>query len=267
VKYLWTNFYADHWADIAKMLDDNYAKNIDDASIIVGSYFKHSIDEFKPLVGNKRIIIYQLEPLIDSNMHFVENIVNNLKIADEVWDYDLDNIKMLKQYGINAKHKPCLYSKSLEKIKNSTNPDIDVLFYGTMFPRRINFIHDAFYNSYMSHFDTVLKSSFVYAHGVWGDNLDKYIARSKIILNLNPSDAESRQQQTRIFYALTNSKCVISERSNKNYFNNLIREFSTPKEMIDLIGELLINDNWKLHSNNNSFKQHTNLLLQNIGAI
>lgn len=238
------------------MLEENYCSNLDnDTTVIVGACAQYSINEMRATgaIQRKKIIAYQLEPLMTNHWHPAHKIIQNLQGADEVWDYDLDNIELLKTHGINAKYRPFLYTDKLKRIQNSENPDIDVLFYGTLMPRRTKIIYDSIYNYVypQGREDTVLNASIVCLNHVWGEKLDNFIARSKIVLNLNPHDGENRQQQSRIFYSLINNKCVISEKSKRNYFGELINEFSTPEELMYLIADLLTDDKWRTYTKTN----------------
>lgn len=259
--FYYMNLYGGHWKDISQMLDDNYDEYINDAVVIVGAFVRYSVEEFRTMVGNRRIIAYQLEPLVSSHWFSVDKIVNNLRGADEVWDYDLDNIKVLNAYGIDAKFRPCLYSKSLKRIENQQEPDIDILFYGTPSTKRTKLLHEFLYKSYMGdkRADIIVKASLITLTQVWGNQLDDFIGRSKIILNLNPYEGDCCQQQTRIFYALTNNKCVLSERCKKNYFGDLITEFDGYQDLYDKAADLLDNDNWRKYSNNN-FEVHSSAI-------
>lgn len=256
MKYYFLDHYKEFWEDIMAMLHENYCSDLnEDTTIIIGACAHHSVKELKNNVAilRKYLIVYQLEPLIESHWISPKLIIENLKGADEVWDYDLENIEVLKKHGIKAKYRPLLYTNHLKRIKNTENPDIDVLFYGTILPRRMNILYDAIYNSNypLEYKDVLTKSSFVCLNHVWGKKLDHFISRSKIILNLNTDDANNRQQQTRIFYALINNKCVLSERVGRNYFGDLISEFSSPQELISLIGDLLHDDKWKTYTKTN----------------
>lgn len=256
MKYFFLERYKPFWEDLMAMLDENYCYDLDiDTTVIIGACAQYSIDELRnngaPL--RKRIIVYQLEPLVETHWFSPKSIIQNLKDADEVWDYDLDNIKVLEEYGIKAKYRPLLYTNHLKRIKNVENPDIDVLFYGTILPRRMSLLYESIYktNYPAEHTNTLLNSSFVCLNHVWGENLDHFISRSKIVLNLNTHDGDNRQQQTRIFYALTNNKCVVSEKANRNYFGDLINEFSSAQELILLLGDLLHDDKWKTYTKTN----------------
>ena len=238
------------------MLDENYCHNLDkNTSVVIGACVEVSVEVLKNVeaLKNRNIIVYQLEPLLENHWHPAKKIIDNLKGADEVWDYDLDNIEILRKHGIDAKYRPFLYTESLKRIETVDNPDIDILFYGTLFPRRAKIINDAIYTAiYPLHREEIiLNSSIVCLNHVWGSKLDQYISRSKVILNLNPYDEDNRQQQSRIFYPLINNKCIISEKANRNYFGDLIAEFSSPQELLWLIGHMLSDDNWKKYSKNN----------------
>jgi hypothetical protein len=63
-------------------------------------------------------------------------------------------------------------------------------------------------------------------------DLDYFIRRSKVILNLHAFEPWNRQEQPRIFYALINGKYVLSEVSQINYFGDYIQQFSLPKDLV-----------------------------------
>ena len=69
------------------------------------------------------------------------------------------------------------------------------------------------------------------------------------------------QKQTRIFYALINNKWVISEKSDKNYFGNLITEVNIDEDLSELgniINDYIYNKKWKEYLNvSDKFKQMT----------
>lgn len=201
------------------MIDDNYSNCYNESDILfIGCCIRESVEELKSKYpGFNRYIVYQLEPLSDNHWFKKETIINNVKGADEIWDYDLQNINELKKFGINAKFKPFLYSEKLKRINNSEDPDIDILFYGTVTESRSKTIAEFCCGG-------ICYENFVTVINVDGKNLDEYISRSKVIIDLQ-TDSENRiQKQSRIYYALINGKCVVSEKSNYNYFGDLIHE-------------------------------------------
>lgn len=248
--YLLPVRYYDHWTTIVSMVKENYeTPEMLYSSLILGEYVKRSVNDLKKELPkeNQKTIIYQLEPLVSKHLWSVDNIINNIRDADEVWDYDLQNIEILNRHGIDAKFRPMRFTRSLQRINNLENPDIDLLFYGGMTDYRNNFFNwfwngtdpKVFYNL-----------NFVWLKNIVDSKLDEFIGRSKIILNLNPCDGETRQQQTRIFYALNNNKCVVSQASPINYFGDSIVQFTNPHSLNSVLQLLLTNDNWRNRSLN-----------------
>jgi len=209
--------YNECFNDVELMTKHHYEtdENEDDV-LVLGWNVKQPVHVLRQMFPNKRIIIYQLEQLVVGNHWSTEHIVGTIRGADEIWDYDMNNIGLLKQYGIEAKFKPVLYTEELKHIDNSENPDIDVLFYGLLSPRRADFFQILQNAQYFN-------VNMMLIHGIAGEKLDEYISRSKIILNLH-SYAAHRQEQVRMFYPVINNKCVISESSEFNYFGNSIVE-------------------------------------------
>ena len=237
------------WNDIAKMIDENYSHEYHQNDVLVMAVHHHqTIEQIKQSnPGHNKIIIYQLEPLSKTHWWNEEYVVSRIKDADEVWDYDLDNVEILKKYGINAKFKPFLYSSNLKRINNIENPDIDVLFYGSS-------------TKYRSHImEVITNCGLIGRKTVWfwnfGDEhnlLDELIGRSKIILDLHTTelsnDTKRIQKQSRIYYALINDKCVVSQKSFRNYFDDLIIE-TEDENLLKTLDNVLDNEIWKKYSN------------------
>ena len=236
---------------LAKMVDENYATEENENDLFVMAlYLNLSGTQLKEEFAHRnfnKLIIYQLEPLVEAHWWTTDKIVESLKGADEVWDYDLDNIELLKQHGIEAKFKPLLYTESLNTIKTIDEPDIDVLFYGTPTRYRSSFFES--FNKDFVHYDDTSDMygimNIVTLYNIADQRLDEFIARSKIVLNLNPIEGDCRQQQTRIFYPLTNGKCVMSQKSNRNYFGNCIVEFTDSQDFGEKAIELLKTGKWR----------------------
>lgn len=248
MKYHYHERFSEHWFDIIKMVEENYAQDYNDSDHLVLS--NNTLSEGINIPKEHKKIAYQLEPLVENHWWKVEDIVKYLKQYDEVWDYDLDNIKKLEEYGISAKYKPFIYSENLKRVDNKTEPDIEVLFYGTLTDYRSNLIKD-YIRNLLPH-----NARFVQLSNVTGSLLDDFISRSKIILDLSSFDGdieEKIQKQSRIYYGLINDKCIISEKSKRNYFKDLIVEVDIDpenlKELADLIRNYLTYDLWRNFSN------------------
>jgi hypothetical protein len=104
------------------------------------------------------------------------------------------------------------YTKSLNCIQNK-ELDIDVLFYGSINQKRKELIDDIINEN--PHKNIVVSQS------LFGEELDLYISRSKIILNCHYYDMDV-QEQVRIFYPLINNKVVVSEYNKLNNFGDSI---------------------------------------------
>lgn len=248
MQYVNNVYMHDHWQMLREMLEENYAHTeTNNTMCVLGSYVHKPVEvlrqEFYP--DCDKLIVYQLEPLVKDHWWRTEHIVNNIKNADEVWDYDLQNIEVLRSYGIDAKFKPPAYTNSLRRIQPAKEHDIDVLFYGSHTQYRQQFIDNYFNKSVIDPNDEVFSGmNLVWVYNISDRRLDDYIARSKIILNLNPYSGETRQQQTRILYPLINNKCVVSQRSPINYFGDAICEFDDYTDLSGLLRNLISSGSW-----------------------
>ena len=238
------------------MIEENYnSPEYNDHNMIVG--INHaSVETYRQqhsITGP--VIAYQLEPLNDNHWFKKDLIIERLQGADEIWDYDLQNLEILDSIGFkNLKFRPMMFTDSLRTINNSDNPDIDVLFYGSVTPYRSKMIDDLLNAAVVrwEDYDIYSNFNFIWSFGMFGKQLDDMIARSKIVLNINPYEGHTRQQQPRIFYALNNDKCVLSQRSDINYYGESIHQFSDANELANKIIHLLRNDNWKNKSFNHN---------------
>jgi hypothetical protein len=246
---------ADHWSMLVKMIDENYAlEENPDTVLILGLYQLHTAKQIREMLNiqpHVKMIAYQLEPLIDKHISppfTLDKMIDQIRGYDEVWDYDLENIEILRKHGIEAKFKPPAYTQSLNVIPNNDNPDIDILFYGSPTFDRGNFFVDLT-QGYIHHDElsslTFSKMNIVTLYNIQDSRLDDFISRSKIILNLCPSLKQTRQQQTRIFYPLINRKCVLSQKCPINYFGDCIVEFDGFQDFGDKALQLLQSGDWK----------------------
>jgi hypothetical protein len=246
---------ADHWSMLIKMIDENYAAEENrETVLILGLYQLHTAKQLREMLNIQphiKMIAYQLEPLIDNHIsppYTLEKMIDQVRGYDEVWDYDLENIEVLRKNGIEAKFKPPVYAESLNVIPNNENPDIDILFYGSPTFDRGNFFVNLT-QGYV-HYDEASSLTFstmniVTLYNIQDSRLDDFISRSKIILNLCPSLKQTRQQQTRIFYPLINRKCVLSQKCPINYFGDSIIEFDGFQDFGDKAIKLLQSGDWK----------------------
>lgn len=261
--------YWRFWNMLSIALSDAYDHTEPPGTRVSLATYKFSgAQSIKEKCGSNKLIAYQSEPLVKNHWWSFEDIIEKIKGADEIWDYDIENIQILRNLGIEAKFRPPIYTESLKKVKNVDNPDIDVLFYGVLTPYRSKTMFDLVESVYIpsNYYHIFTEYNIVTLWNVHEDKLDDYIARSKIILNLNPYEGECRQQQCRLFYPLINNKCVLSQKNNINYYGDMIVEYSDTQDMFYKIMDLLDNDKWKQYTSNN-FKEYSKKMIQNEGEM
>lgn len=176
------------------------------------------VSEFKEKFPGKRIVVYQLEQMLDCNTYFNANwFCRFLEGADEIWDYDPLNVAWLSWKGISVDRLvPMLYSRNLEwNNPPQEAPDFDVVFLGLLGQRRHKIMEAIQWHSYQK-----LKISWIF-----GDtDMEKHIQRSKVSLNLHSFEPWCRQEQVRMFVPVINGRTVVSERSQLNVMESLILE-------------------------------------------
>ena len=115
--------------------------------------------------------------------------------------------------------------------------DVDVLFYGYLTERRSKLLTQIA-NAGCNKWATTITM------GISGENLAKWIGRSKIILNIHAYDNNNRQEQVRMFYPVINGACVVSEQSARNYLDGCITECPL-RYLPETIDNILANGMWK----------------------
>lgn len=161
-----------------------------------------------------------------------------LKRALRIWEYSQLNEEFLvKELGLtNVSLLPFGYHRSLETVKPTGLPPVDILFLGQPCLRR-NQILDLFKKAGLS----------VHAFGnIFGQQKLSLISRAKIVLNLhfyiNPSVLETE----RLALLLANKKCIVSESSSeleidRIYSQGVVFECD-PEKLIQRCKELLADD-------------------------
>jgi hypothetical protein len=168
-----------------------------DRNIIIGC---HLLSPSLMTQVPKSTIILNTEQIYSDDSSWNENIFEWIKNF-EVWDYSLRNIEKIKSLGIsNFKHLRIGYQKELKRIEKSTIQDIDVLFYGSINDRRKKILDELK--------ESGLRTEVLF--GVYGEERDKFISRSKIVLNFHYYKSQIFEI-VRVFYLLHNDVAVVSE--------------------------------------------------------
>jgi SAM-dependent methyltransferase len=119
-----------------------------------------------------------------------------------VWDYSERNAARYVELGLpRPQVVPVGWVPELARIRPVPQEDLDVLFYGSLNPRRIAVIE-------------ALRAAGLRVEapfGVYGEARDRLIARSKVVLNVHYFEAKVFEV-VRVSYLLGNRRCVVSER-------------------------------------------------------
>ena len=158
-------------------------------------------------------VILNTEQMGSINSEWKQNIINYSRVFD-IWDYSNNNIDIFKKLGTeNAKLLKIGYQKELNRINFSEKRDIDVLFYGSTNDRRFKIIDG-------------LKAAGLNVHvifGVYGEERDQLIGRSKVVLNLHFFETQIFEV-VRVFYLMSNSVAVVSELNDTTSMDAMYRE-------------------------------------------
>jgi hypothetical protein len=98
-------------------------------------------------------------------------------------------------------HIPIAYAPTLRRVARRENPMIDVLFYGSPGPPRLDVL------AHLAQQGMRL----VFAHGLYGAERDELISQTKVSLNLYKHNAGRIFEITRVAFLLANGKAVLSE--------------------------------------------------------
>ena len=173
----------------------------------------YNLMTYGPVLASVKYVVYQLEQLSDREGWYDAGRAEVLKHAVAVWDYEPKNIAFLSKQGIVAKHLPLGFHKNLQRIKMLPEEErgIDILFYGSMNPRRIAILEK------LERWHKV-KALF----NVYGKDRDAAIAQSKMILNVHYYESQLLEQ-VRISYLVNNQCFVVSEGpAETEYFGDAV---------------------------------------------
>jgi len=148
-------------------------------------------------------ILYNLEQVDAGSSWFRPELIDIFR-RYVLWDYSRQNVAALDALGVQVAHVvPIGYVKELTRIQHVPEPDIDVLFFGSMSPRRKEIIDR------MQADGLRVETLF----GIYGKERDAFIARAKLLLNVHFYDAKVLEM-VRISYLLANRCAVLSEYSS-----------------------------------------------------
>lgn len=118
-----------------------------------------------------------------------------------VWDYSQKNIEKLTKLGLRRLvHCPVGYVPEMTRIEPVQPEDLDVLFYGACNTRRKRVMERLDDEGY----------KIAIGSGVFGRDLDPYIARAKVVLNMHFYE-HAVFEVVRCSHLWANKKCVVTE--------------------------------------------------------
>lgn len=147
-------------------------------------------------------IIYNLEQVDPANPWMSDTYLELLR-RYPVWDYNQRNVDRLRAAGVrDITLVPIGYSREMTRLPPPAEQPIDVLFYGNVSPRREEI------------FDRVERTGLTMKRlvRVYGEERDRWIARSKIVLNVHFYDFGGVTELVRLSHLLANRKAVVCER-------------------------------------------------------
>jgi len=195
----WAKVFGEAFTDLG--IDVTYAFNEFDEhalNVIFGAHLLNPklISELPK--GSVLVNLEQLEaPSPQINQQYLSLLREHI-----VWDYSRKNIEFLRaKLGVShASYVPVSTGSCLKFPLLNNEQDIDVLFYGSLSPRR---------RAILSDLDKAGLNVKVLTN-VYGEEKNAYISRAKVILCLayyEPTILET----TRVIHAITNGKAVVAE--------------------------------------------------------
>lgn len=178
-------------------------------------------------------IILNTEQLGASQHPWTETVVE-LATRLELWDYSPVNLEYLQARGApRGRLLELGFHPKLARLRTDIPADIDVLFYGSIGPRR-QYILKALEAQGLK-----VKALF----GVYGEERDRWVERSKLILNCHHYDT-GIFEVVRVFYLLTNARAVVAEVGDSTHIDPFFRDAvcAVPYEGLVDACERLAND-------------------------
>lgn len=145
-------------------------------------------------------IVYNSEMVVPGSP-FVDGMIPFVR-AFETWDYSAANVRRWTELGLGARvrHLQPAYLPSFTTVALDAPRDVDVVFYGQPSPRR-----DAALRA-IADLGVDVRS----LAGVYGAELDRWIERARIVVNVHHRD-ESVFEFARLSRALANRRCFVTE--------------------------------------------------------
>ena len=216
-------------------------------NVILGAQFA---DPESPIPDGS--ICFNLEQLGANPMHLISP---DLSKRFKIWEYSSKNMDYWREHGVDAVHVPIGYCPQLSRIAPINYPDLDVLFIGSISPRRAKIIRDL---------QEIPDLKFHLGVG-FGKERDPLIARSKVILNMHYYPSHQLFEQVRCSYLLANRKALVCETSTDFpvYLDGAVR-VATYDELVCACVELARDVEQRLHFQRRGFELFSKIRMVDI---
>lgn len=201
----------------------------------------------------KKTVVVQLENLQTGVLSRHKETIGDIMDDFIIWDYAHSNLPIYSE-GANVQHMKLGYHKCLDFFSPRRSPENDVAFYGSLNPRRKDLL------------DRLDKWHDITAMGnVWGGETDKFLANSKLILNIGATP-ERPLEAPRLAYCLNNGCLVVSEEGNSEADNAFWAKYTVlvAQDMLSHnIYEMLEGNTWrdKRHELSTAYMEDTCMVL------
>lgn len=148
-------------------------------------------------------ILYNLEQMAVGSMRGA-TLLEQAAARFQIWDYSEANLanwnELAPAYPVY--HAPVSFAPSLVRPRPEQPEDIDLLYIGSLSPRRVDKLSAA-----SSHHSSVVTLS-----NIWGGQRDDFIGRARVLLNVSHDNPRMNIfEVVRVSYYLANHKAVVCE--------------------------------------------------------
>lgn len=194
----------------------------------------------------KNTIILNTEQIYIDDTKWNETVYRFVKEFPAI-DYSERNILKFNQLGyLHVNLLKIGYQKELRRIQKSKIQDVDVLFYGSINDRRRRILNELALRG--------LKVKHLF--GVYGEERDQWISRSKVVLNLHLYQSKIFEI-VRVFYLMTNSAAVVTEVDPDTQIDSIYKDglCTAPySEIVDKCIELVQSNSLRHQLENSAFE-------------
>jgi len=196
-------------------------------------YILCTTHEQRPLP--KKYISYNFEQLTTDKI-WDSHFFDKLKNAVEVWDYSLENIKILESKGIKCKFLPLGITNTIDYNINREidSRKLDFLFYGCINDNRINKLKNLLQIYYKT------PEKYFVSNNCWGNDLIQKMSETRIGINIHFYTGNTILEIHRIYPMIINRVWVISETSNDSWYDEKLKDYITFCDNKDLIKNIML---------------------------